>query len=178
MCIRDSLECAVKFYLRVGAGTELRHFIGPGKVDRLDIKYQRFLNHQLPIDQHPAASAILAAHQFSITQQALLLQGYLFHPWGEGCPPQLAAEINPHHWQGWWLRQGDVKKLSEADSALRFAILQKPFWLAARADENLELERLEVLLSGVSCPVLISRGYVTDHGWKELDRGFVVPDNW
>ncbi|MDF2180516.1 DUF1853 family protein [Neptuniibacter sp. CAU 1671] len=172
------LECAVKFYLRVGTGSKLSDFIGPGKADRLDLKYHRIIHHQLPIDAHPMAQTTLASHNLVVHQRVLLMQGYLFHPWEGGCPAELAAEINPDHWQGWWLRQTDVQKLCETDSDLQFMPLQKPFWLAVKGEESFGMAGLRSWLETVTRPVLVSRGDFRGNHWVEKDRGFIVPDHW
>ncbi|MFW1676401.1 DUF1853 family protein [Pontibacter sp. JAM-7] len=171
------LECAVKFYLRVGKGDQLSDYIGPGKTDRLDKKYLRLLEHQLPLAKHRAAKDLLQQLNLIPQRQRLLLQGYLFHPWQEGCPEQLAPEINPAHLQGWWLRQASASTLWQ-DTQLQLMPLDKPYWLHARLQAPISQAEFNHWLSQQTRPVLVSRGIIDKGAWAETDRGFIVPDTW
>ena len=43
------LELAIKFYLLNKGGTQLTDFVGPAGHDRLDLKWDRLRQHQLPL---------------------------------------------------------------------------------------------------------------------------------
>lgn len=169
------LECAIKFYLRVGPGNNLSDYIGPGKKDRLDIKWNRMLGHQLPLSSCTEGIQACQDHNLSPQTKALLLQGYLFHPFQEGAPKQLANEINPEHLQGWWLRGRDISLLGEQ---FQTAIMPKPYWLNAVITETIDKTSLIDTLKETNFPLLVTRGMMSKDGWLEHDRGFIVPDSW
>lgn len=169
------LECAIKFYLRVGPGNKTSDYIGPGKKDRLDIKWKRMLEHQLPLSSCAEGIQACQEHNLSPQTKVLLLQGYLFHPFQEGAPKQLASEINPEHLQGWWLRSRDISLLGEQ---FQTAIMHKPYWLNAVITETIDKTSLQEVLKETNFPLLVTRGLMSEDGWKEHDRGFIVPDLW
>lgn len=169
------LECAVKFYLRVGSGNRLEDYIGPGKKDRLDIKWQRMLNHQLALSNTPAGLAQCQQYGLQPSLRALLLQGYLFHPFAEGCPAHLADGINPKHLQGWWIR---TSELSLIESDALFIEMKKPYWLSPVIEQPLDFTALASLAATKRSPVLVCRVKNGAAGWYELDRGFIVPEDW
>ncbi|MGI1670136.1 MAG: DUF1853 family protein [Neptuniibacter sp.] len=169
------LECAIKFYLRVGPGNNLSDYVGPGKKDRLDIKWNRMLEHQLPLSSCTEGIQVCQDHHLSPQTKVLLLQGYLFHPFQEGTPKQLADEINPQHLQGWWLRSRDISLLGEQ---YQTAIMQKPYWLNAAITETIDKSSLKEVVKETNFPLLVTRGMMSEGSWQEHDRGFIVPDSW
>lgn len=167
------LECAIKYYLRTGAGTELKDFIGPGKKDRLDLKYERMLNHQLKLSQTPQGIQACLQEGLRPSIFIMLIQGYLFHPFDEfGSQIELHPTINPNHLQGWWLRQNEVSNIKDAD---QYVIMKKPFWLIANRSNLLTYSELKLELLEMDRPILVSR---FDKTGSEQDRGFIVPNEW
>ncbi|WP_415891405.1 DUF1853 family protein [Neptuniibacter sp. SY11_33] len=167
------LECAIKYYLRVNSGTRLDDFIGPGKKDRLDIKYERMLEHQLKLSQTPQGIQACQSEGLSPSIFVMLVQGYLFHPFAEfGSETDLHQAINPNHLQGWWLRQRELKNLQGADT---YTIMHKPHWLVADQSILLDYVGIKAELLKADRPILVAR---FDKTGKELDRGFVVPNEW
>lgn len=169
------LECAIKFYIRTGTGEQLSDYIGPGKKDRLDIKWNRLTEHQLPLSDTPLGQIACKDRGLSPTNKVMLLQGYLFHPFEEGQAVQLPIEINTNHLSGWWLRQNTLSQLKHD---CQFAILRKPYWLTPNVDRPIDFEELVNEVKQHNFPILISRGVKVDDYWEEKDRGFVVPDDW
>lgn len=171
------LECAVKYYLRVGDGSELAHFIGPGKRDRLDKKWQRLISHQIALSGTAEGKQYCHERNLTPDQLIILLQGYLFHPLHEwqssGFEPQLNAAINPSHLQGWWLRETDLNLFDKNDC--NFSIARKPYWLHPKTDVILDYDTLAYALAKLERPELVIR---LDEQHKEIDRGFVVPKDW
>ncbi|WP_027856450.1 DUF1853 family protein [Marinobacterium jannaschii] len=179
------LECAIKFYLRVGDGSCLDHFVGPARQDRLGLKWQRLIDKQLNLSQTDAGQTRLNELGFDgIDRTLVLIQGYLFHPYDE-FPVTAAASlhqaINKDHLQGWWLRQYLAVELTRSISS--FQLLLKPRWLTpetcgsapAFQSELLTAESFLERIGSTTQPVLVAR---IDSSGKEVDRGFVVPDDW
>lgn len=169
------LECAIKFYLRVGAGDQLSDYIGPGKKDRLDIKWERLLEHQLPLSATEKGIATCKEQGVKAPAQVLLLQGYLFHPFTEGVPTSIAQEINPNHLKGWWLTHSEIELLEDE---FEFAQMKKPYWLSPNFSQTMQLKELKERLQETEFPILITRGKFRNNDWEEHDRGFIVPDTW
>ncbi len=179
------LETAVKFYLCCGDGSALSDFIGPGRRDRLDIKWQRLQQHQLALARHPAGKAELDRLGIELPRPQLLMPGYLFYRAGKHLASSaLHADISAEHLRGWWLPARELERLPTGEDC-RYAILPKLRWLApARCAESDTLDwnslRTELLHQpGPSLVAQLSR--LTLEGslcWGETGRGFVVPDNW
>ncbi|WP_415903610.1 DUF1853 family protein [Neptuniibacter sp. QD29_5] len=167
------LECAIKYYLRIGSGTKLEDFIGPGKRDRLDLKYERMVEHQLRVSKTPQGILACKSEGLSPAIFVMLVQGYLFHPFAEfGSKIALHPTINPSHLQGWWLRQNELGQINDSDF---YSIMHKPRWLIADQSNLLDYAELKTELSKADRPILVAR---IDKKGKELDRGFVVPNEW
>ncbi|WP_415884614.1 DUF1853 family protein [Neptuniibacter sp. QD34_54] len=167
------LECAIKYYLRVGSGTKLHNFIGPGKRDRLDIKYEKMIEHQLKLSKTTQGIHACKSEGLSPSIFVMLVQGYLFHPFAEfGTRTEFHPAINPSHLQGWWLRQNALSHINDSDF---YTIMIKPHWLIADQSNLLDYAELKTELSKADRPILVAR---LDKTGKELDRGFVVPDDW
>jgi len=173
------LEVAVKFYLRVGDGSELSHYIGPGKRDRLDLKWHKLTSQQLRLGDRDEAVSRLQELGFATAPslRLALIQGYLFHPYADFVAAQYGVahtEINPQHNKGWWLRQREISAIS-ADCAIR--LMEKPLWLtpASVHPEEDNWEKLQSKIATTDRPLLIAR---FDRKGVEIDRGFVVPDSW
>ncbi len=170
------LECAIKFYLRTGDGSELNHFVGPNRRDRLDLKWAKLIQQQIALSQHPAAQAQLAELGVHVTLRRVLLQGFLFHPFGEPVP-RLHPAINPQHSRGWWLRSDEACAVIR--SPYRFKLMAKPFWLYPDVDAGLlSPEQCLEYLAQAERPRLVARMTYRDGEWQEWDRGFVVPVAW
>ncbi|WP_255856471.1 DUF1853 family protein [Marinobacterium rhizophilum] len=180
------LETAVKFYLCCGDGSALEHFVGPGRRDRLDIKWQRLQQHQLRLASHPVGRECLDRLGIRNVHSQLLMPGYLFYRAGAEVPGStLHREISPRHQQGWWLPLRDLELLP-ASRDHRYAILSKLRWLApARLadDQALDWHALREQLVARAGPALVVQlSCVPVSGsrnrWCETGRGFVVPDDW
>ena len=193
------LECAIKYYLRIGTGAQLSDFVGPGKRDRLDIKWNRMCEKQITLSDTDAGKEICSELGIQPTDKKILIQGFLFHPYTEQPCPDLHPSINPEHNKGWWLRQRDIHLLDPTD---QFLLMTKPFWLTAQAcyeetccneqiekheesDRNndetaevLDIEKLQEILSKAEWPLLFSRGNLINGKWAERDRGFIVGNEW
>ncbi|MFP8967840.1 DUF1853 family protein [Pokkaliibacter sp. CJK22405] len=109
------LELAVKWYLFVPelAAQGLNAFVGPDIKDTLAVKYQRLIEHQLPISKHPEITRWLHEHEWpeatQTMRQLIHMPGRLFYPLGSSLPT--LPELNPEHHQGRWLKQSQLPLL-------------------------------------------------------------------
>lgn len=172
------IECAVKFYLCTGDGSDLSHFEGPNRKDRLDLKWDKLLHKQIRLSETDAGRTKIGTLNIPSPQTAVLIQGYLFYPLGKTAAT-LHTAINPDHLRGWWVRNEHRAQI--LDEQLRYQILGKPFWLTPPAIPKAELltrDQLDEELKEQHRPQLIVRLTNKNGEWKELDRGFVVQSGW
>jgi hypothetical protein len=192
-------ELAVKFYLADGDGAHLCNWIGPHGLDRLDLKLQHFLSHQIPLLHAPLCQVNVSQRLLegrlpelqNLQQESrIVLQGYLFYHWQTGPPPHLPAEINPAHPHGLWCRHSEFSQfLSAFDSHrdsrwLNLPRLQwlSPVTISAENAGPLSSEAILALLSrhfGIPAQssVLLAK-MVINRQWHESMRVFVVADEW
>jgi len=171
-------EFATKFYLldgRLDAG-RFNCLVGPNLADTLGLKMRKILERQLALARHPAAQGLLPQ---AVDSAQALVKGWLFYPGGA---VQAMAGISPLHNHGFWCTLAQAAGLA----AERFVVMPRLQWLAplkvAAGAEVLSLaalrEALAVRFGGAPAPVLVAT-VREDNGWVlELERGFIVPDDW
>jgi hypothetical protein len=172
-------EFATKLYLLEDNtfGRHADYFVGPGLADTLGLKIRKIMEKQLALSRHPAAAASLPE---PVTDAQALVKGWLFYhdvlPHTE-TPPGISAE----HCRGFWCALSQIDYLPQ----YRFLILPRLAWLApARAQfgETMDLEALQQQLQmhfqQGSGPALVAVLSTAGEEWLEVDRGFIVPDDW
>lgn len=119
-------ELAYKLFLQVDDGVEWSSWLGPGGRDRLDVKVNRMLDHQLPLSRSPAAVHTLERVGVeAIRRQRMMLQGVLFTHWA--APEQRA--VSGHRFaQGRWVRPSQVGAMVEAKPGVLWVKRDKPHW--------------------------------------------------
>lgn len=173
-------EVAVKFYLGIRPGGDHSAWIGPGLRDRLDLKVDHLLDHQLPLSHHPAARQALNELGISEWDSICLLKGRLFYP-GDATPadwqPQAAC---PEHWRGWWLSATDFLR-DFGNLGLQWCLLPKAHWLTPLTPDVRigELYTASTLLESVG-PNFDNRAIavVGLRDGAEVERGFITPPSW
>ncbi len=179
------LETAVKYYLCCGDGSALSHYVGPGRRDRLDIKWQRLQQHQLTLASQDAGRETLVRLGIETPCTQLLMPGYLFYRAGASAlQNSLHPEISPQHLRGWWLPAAELDRL-QSHPDRRYSLLPKLRWLSpARPEKALTLNWSELREHLARCthPTMIAEVALqtgdADEYWGETGRGFVVPDDW
>ncbi|WP_293269074.1 DUF1853 family protein [Neptunomonas sp.] len=179
------LELAIKFYLYTGDKNSLDSFIGPGGKDRLDKKWKRLVEHQLPLSNTPAA--LQAIHHMGFASpkiRQLLLTGILFYPYHNWrsfiCPNPL---LNPLHLRGWWLFQNQIDNLQD-EPDIRFVILPRWHWIGGTKHYDtlnpLTFELMKQQVHADNKPKMLAcvRWDREAQCWHEASRGFIVRDNW
>ncbi len=179
------IELACKFYLgpRHASGLDPSNWLGPGAEDCLELKLEHLRQQQLPLSNTPQARSVLATLHINCVQAEVWLGGYLFYPWAAACEPPLGA--HPQHLRGLWLHRGQWPEFAAQTTAGRWLVLPRPRWLApARTDEtnSLTLAQLTEHLqqtTPVPIPLLVAQlEQRADGDWHELQRLFVLHDNW
>lgn len=178
------IELAVKFYLGPpdADGLSPRHWLGPGRHDRLDLKLEHLLSHQLPLARHPAAHPLLRQLSHAPLHSSLWLGGYLFYPWPRRCraPRPASAE----HLQGSWLTRHAWPAWLAAHPG-QWQALPRLQWLSpalVRAPELWRAQQLHAWLDSLTAdagPRMLVRLVETAAGeWQEQERLFLVSEQW
>lgn len=171
-------EFATKLYLleSSGKGRHADYFVGPNLADTLGAKIRKIMDRQLSLSLHPAAQIHLPQ---PIAYAQALVKGWLFYH-GE-TPRDLPQGIARSHCFGFWCALDDLCNIGGEN----FLILQRLSWLAparSKREEVIDRKRLHDALSkhfiGGGAPVLISVMEDIGQGMLEVDRGFIVPDDW
>lgn len=178
------MECAIKFYLCDGPPDQLSSFVGPNRQDTLARKWQQMLDKQIRLSS--ITPGIVTCEQLGFPaprHQHLLIQGYLFYPWHRfrsADRPALHRAINSQHSRGWWLHQHALNQKIPDKPDIALQIRHKPDWLLDwHKPPTQSRQDIDQWLSQAIRPVMVSRlKKVSKESWRELDRGFVVPDTW
>lgn len=148
-------EVAVKFYL-LHQGL----WYGPNPEDRLDLKLDHMLNHQLQLSQNPL---FVENHPlWAGASQNLLMQGRLYtHPFSKQTIPTdcLGYQLNATQIQGYWCFQHEQHLINEP-----LYLLEKTEWLTGRQADS-------ILYDGQANGFVHCQA-VSGQFW------FIVPDNW
>lgn len=172
-------EFAAKLYLleSSGHGLEADYFVGPNLADTLGAKIRKIMERQLSLSQHPAAQIHLP--QPVVAAQALV-KGWLFYH-GKTPIPTQAHGISTTHCRGFWCPVAELGRLP----AEHYIVLPRLSWLApakVKAAEILGRDALKAWMtehfSEGAMPALVALMEPQGDYLLEVDRGFIVPDDW
>lgn len=178
------IELAVKFYLGPSAadGRTAANWIGPGRLDRLDLKLERLLQHQLRLTGLPAAREPLERLSARTARASLWLGGYLFYPWPHACSAPAGA--GERHLRGAWVRRGDWPAWQALHPGC-WQPLPRLSWLAPAACPAADcwsVERFAAWLAELpadAAPRMLVQLAPDGAGdWQEVARVFLVDDRW
>ncbi|MDF3029504.1 MAG: hypothetical protein K0R03_62 [Moraxellaceae bacterium] len=179
-------EVAVKFYLGVAPGGAHAGWIGPGLKDRLDLKVERLLQHQLGLTSRPEAVGLLRHLGLPMPKPVCLLRGRLFYPPHSDLAAWAPDGAAAGHLTGWWMPQQDFLALY-ADAGLQWIRLPKEHWLtpvdldapdtdAVPIGASLEANRLVEALRAAADNRAAAVVGLLDR--QEVTRGFITPADW
>ena len=188
------IELAVKYYLgvpdnRCKQASQWQQWLGPNCNDRLDIKMQRLLSHQLRLSQTKAGKACLNKHITGELSCNLQLQGYLFYPAHSTMPtPQ---HIGNDHLRGkWYYLDHFLTELENLNNSL-WLNTPKSRWLSKVVEHTdspdilsntLLAQQLRAYFASSAKPairpLLLTRLYAQSSRCIEQERCFVVANNW
>ncbi|MEY3571126.1 MAG: DUF1853 family protein [Burkholderiaceae bacterium] len=176
-------EFATKFYLlcsRNAAYAQIQqadYFVGPNLADTLGAKMKKIFGRQLLLGTHPAAQALLS--EPLVAAQALV-KGWLFYRKEEPVDT-IALGISSSHCHGWWCTLAEFDDHVGEDCA----VLPRLAWLApARLplEEGMQRANLRDWLTqhfhDDPMPVMVATFKKQGDELLEVDRGFVVPNDW
>jgi uncharacterized protein len=175
-------ELAVKCYLHAGDGrAQLADYVGPNLQDRFDVKLRRLLDHQLPLSARAEFASL--GHPGPWDAQ-MFVKGWLFYR--DGGTPAEPSEIEPAHARGWWTTRAHWPAFAAAQGNA-WAVLPRLQWLSRRRRRGdaaaaglFDIAALSAQLAQHSGPTMVAAFALDaqDASWREISRGFVVPDGW
>lgn len=175
-------EVAVKFYLGTRPYGDYRHWLGPALQDRLDLKVDRLLRHQLELPFTPEGAGLLRHLSLPNPEPVCLLKGRLFYPPGADIADWAPAASNPDHLRGWWMPKEDFLIRYENDHAVQWIQLPREHWLTA-IDAHVRIGDAEPAAPFVERLAQCSDNRAIaviglDDLHNELTRGFITPPEW
>lgn len=174
------LELAVKLYLGCATDDGTRWY-GPNTRDRLDLKLDHMLSHQVRLGDHPAAGPVLASLEVDEPLREVVLRGCLFQPWREPLPAP--AGYNSARPDAYWIPLTALSAFAGHLAIDTHLPLPRLRWLSraltCAGDRPLATGALQDALGqrfdAGHGPLLIA---ALDRAGREHLRYFVVPDEW
>jgi len=177
------IEVACKFYLSSLNSSKWDSWIGPNGNDNLGLKMDK-LKKQLNMFNTSQGTDIMLDLSIPKPDPSLMIKGYFFHHFSHLFQHKSPTLCNTNYCSGWF------SKLSEAhifpgESGL-WIELQKDSWLSTiHNSAGREVFTGAVLLEFINThfknekrAILLARVEVREHVLLEVDRGFIVADNW
>ena len=130
------LEVAVKFYAGIGSPSDRSRqqaWIGPSCQDRLDIKINHLLDHQLQLSQTELGRQALCQNDLPTPDQTLgLIYGYLIQPWNDvNQLPEHTLDSHPAFWAPHQRALAAMRQLSRPYSTdYGWTRLKRDQWIA------------------------------------------------
>lgn len=178
------MEVACKFYLGYNNSRSWSDWKGPNASDTLKLKMDK-LADQLSIFDKAHGKAWLEERRLPRPRSVLMLKGYLFHHFSAIHRHKSPTFSNPNYPAGFWCWLHEISQVVLDDST--WTLLPKQSWLAPVVAEHGNIE----VYSGMECRraiaqavhqykrgVMVVRLQQHDHIWREVIRGFVVPNAW
>lgn len=171
------IEFATKFYLLDGeAGQQFDALVGPNLADSLGVKMRKVFERQLALGGHPAAQPLLPR---PVTQAQALVKGWLFYP--SGSWPVMQG-IAAGHCRGFWCALDEFGQQAGEE----FLVLPKLEWLAPLRtwsdapvlDRARLMQELDAQFATSGTPVLVAIVRRDGEIVEEVERGFIVPNDW
>jgi uncharacterized protein len=168
------LELAVKFYLATPQPAvpenPLSIWLGPNRLDRLDIKLQHLQARQLLLGGTAAGRAALTERGIDRVVPELVFNGFLFNAWPREA--QAPAPLSTQGQRGYWIPRG--RFAAELEHRFpRWHGLDKPDWLSGPRAAR-EIDEAFWARSAQRPQMFLA----TDDRGEEALRIFVTPDHW
>ncbi len=185
------IELAVKFYLQLNhEHDDWSNWIGPNAVDRLDIKLDRMLTHQLALPHIPETQEVfkkltLETESSDEIQSQHIIKGMLFFP-SKANTQTLPKSVNRHAPTGIWMTLSEFENhLIHSDNT--FYVCDKMEWLTGPV--GIEKSWATAQDIGVKLSELIRRAkkdarrfsgilILENQGSKSILTIMVVDDHW
>ncbi|BFM07436.1 hypothetical protein GCM10025791_02250 [Halioxenophilus aromaticivorans] len=186
-------EIAVKYYLGLGEDLqEMSAWVGPNKLDRLDLKYRKLFDQQLSLSAHANAINTLSRYDIDPTTvtRHFYVKGMLFLPWRQ-TSARLPLCVNPNCERGYWFEFDELENVQRQTGVAQWLLLERSEWMCLNDDLNgrqkndyrakaVTTEKLtplvEQLLTKYQRPVQLIAQHIDKN--KPLTRYIVTPLGW
>lgn len=156
-------ELACKFYLQDGPSDDINSWFGPARKDRLPLKYQHLLNHQITLSQTSHGINTLAQRGWQVERHKIIVKGRLF---GHSQYDALPSAVNPLCLRGWLDTEDEHR---ERGGHLP---LQREHWMSTMTKKDISRPNIDTARrNGCVCIAELEHG-------NEVSRGFVIPNDW
>lgn len=188
-CEFQHWEVAVKFYLGTSPGGHYANWQGPGLKDRLDIKVDHLLQHQLRLGESAQAKKAFQSIGIPACQPrpVCFLKGRLYYPLTAHIPDWAPHDANPQHLHAWWLSFDEFIQRYR-HSPLQWLLLPRTAWLTPLPVSPLVehrlynpqqlLEHLQQDADNRAIAIIGVAVNTSNQTVEELTRGFITPSHW
>jgi hypothetical protein len=168
---RYHLEIAVKYFAMINDGLTWTDWVGPSGNDRLDVKLNHVLNHQIPLISHPQVARVVGNNLESF----IFLKGKFF------ANDAIPNWVNTKQGLGKYVKEKDFRTFLKQEKISEIYLLQRPHWLAdfekVQPSFILNLEELLHQRTPILNPNNEAILYRVRRGKKFTDL-FVVANDW
>lgn len=168
------LELAVKFYLYHKSSPASKAFIGPNAINRLDIKVDRLVKHQLQLTSHRAASRWLSEKHISEITPLCHVPGILFYHWLD-THLHVPEGIIDNGKKGRWLYQNEWPAYAKQNPQ-DLILLQKLNWLSPGCSKPSDYFSTSAIENGIAEQKWSKSILLFDP--EQSRYVFLVPDDW
>ncbi|HIN85385.1 MAG TPA: DUF1853 family protein [Myxococcales bacterium] len=175
-------ELAVKFYLQARVSEEWDAWVGPNGRDRLDLKLNKMVDHQLALSKTAEGRAVLSTLGVNEVRQRAFVKGMFFVPWqGEHAWPTGAEAASS---TAFWLRHSELRDYAEKYPDSIFMSHEKPRWLAPGSYDSDIGDNAAQWAAKVSKQEFVRPQMFTQYPvnpaspMSGVQRIFVVADDW
>lgn len=176
-------ELAVKFYANTGDGLKENLWVGPLKKDNLKKKLDRLFDHQLTLSECPEGKQTLADVGIETVHSSPFVKGMLFDKkqttqFPSNLPKRVSTTCSLRQW--FYIHDLSI------NGASHYCFLTKPRWISFPEKEDwIKLDSVSAIrtqlnqqFSKFPHPIMVAFGLQQNSQIKELNRLFVMPENW
>jgi uncharacterized protein len=177
-------ELAVKYFVcRNIAKPRVDDLVGPDSAETFDQKIDKVMGKQLVQTPPPP-------YDQTMWQPQAFTRGWMFYRRGKARPA--IAELADNHLNGFWVEHKDITELVNG----HYYIVPRARWLSPVVLSNrdqidsdlislstlharsLSIWANQIALGRWPGGVLVARVEEVAGGWREIERGFIMPDSW
>ena len=165
-------EVAVKLFLGHVDSQLASDWVGTSKVDRLDLKLDRLIQHQIRLSRTAANLNAWPQDLPLPTRVEVLISGAFFKHPNHKCWPEA---MHQQAEQGFWCTSNEFLQLARG----AWNVLHKPWWLSTgylANEPTLDVAQVARAVEQQQRPIFVA---CVEGSRQQLDgRGFVVPSSW
>ena len=121
-------ETCIKFYLSLNNSPHWMNWVGPHQKDRLGLKLNKTLNHQLQLSNTPSGQQALIKNNIALpTSKKMWIKGILFTHW-QTHPAQPRQGFPA---KGIWMYADELPDYLKDKSKFQWFVRKKPNWLSS-----------------------------------------------